>query len=916
MDSKDTVNVDTVPASAPSSELVQGSSQFESSPSAFFNDELRFLEPTLLSHDDFAGHVTDWIREPESKEDFFNFISEQEYLEQNKHWIWEPNANTEGELLSACNKGRPASRYTNRGGLIGTTVLKGEILFCTNRNQQKVYGEGMHTFYKSYTKVDGQPINIYQNTYVRNKAITIVTLQPNQIAVALDNQKPVLLLPGRHAYHNAQFDLQKKNIYTISDFGPRIKHEGGLTCVRVGEWEIGFGYDKGKPILLKPGLHLSNDPSFAFVGTYSAQEEKLGSHDCISLIRIDQKDYGCAVLAGSPVLLLPGFHVYNNPSFAFEKCVDQTKPYIKFYNLHIIQVANNQFGLGWEGNKPVLVAPGIWKKNSPLFRFDGFRRASEQKIEHGSITRFQVKQGEIGFAWWNGEVKEIPPGIGIVDDPNFQFVQTFDAYEPVIQFGNIAYVTTQEAHCRPVYINGKVQILEAGSIKFTEPNLRVSDQFTTAEIILTLHQIEVLTRDRTPMLVTGQVNYQIMRPRDLVFNLGYQKLGKSIEATVQAILRHAFSITDLSTISPDNNAIKELEAKIEAEESLQRKGERMEAPEDEDDKNPDKDPLPMFRRDAEDGEGQNFRGSLCHEVHTELIRLTQSWGIDVKDLAISDIQFKDQAVADKLANATSNTRTAEAEYDLTLAEARIRLEKAQANAQEQLVIQTNGAKIKKIDAENNSQTTLIQKRAEAEAAALTLRQEMQTEAEQIEQRAKSRALEMNRLAQARADEMQLLAKAERDADLLRAEGQKALAEAQIVQYSSPQVLQLEMMKLYVEACKAMATAPTPAVLLQQSGSNSSDANASGGKPGMSGEAATDLLNVFRKQGKYLLGAAMQGDSFVPSFAEGQKPTSKGEAHGSSDLHSSTSTLKASANGSKVKFVPPKRNPPSNPSQTS
>jgi hypothetical protein len=63
MDSKDTVNVDTVPASAPSSELVQGSSQFESSPSAFFNDELRFLEHILLSPDDYAGQVTDCIRQ-------------------------------------------------------------------------------------------------------------------------------------------------------------------------------------------------------------------------------------------------------------------------------------------------------------------------------------------------------------------------------------------------------------------------------------------------------------------------------------------------------------------------------------------------------------------------------------------------------------------------------------------------------------------------------------------------------------------------------------------------------------------------------------------------------------------------------------------------------------------------------------
>lgn len=110
-------------------------------------------------------------------------------------------------------------------------------------------------------------------------AITIVTLQPNQIAIALDNQAPVLLLPGRHAYHDAEFNLtyavlrnpllltpyprsyppfassllflippsqlcstvlcRKEGIHTITDFGPTISHQAGLTCARIGDWEVG-----------------------------------------------------------------------------------------------------------------------------------------------------------------------------------------------------------------------------------------------------------------------------------------------------------------------------------------------------------------------------------------------------------------------------------------------------------------------------------------------------------------------------------------------------------------------------------------------------------------------------------------------------------------------------------------------------
>merc|ERR1712179_290308 len=116
------------------------------------------------------------------------------------------------------------------------------------------------------------------------------------------------------------------------------------------------------------------------------------------------------------------------------------------------------------------------------------------------------------------------------------------------------------------------------------------------------------------------------------------------------------------------------------------------------------------------------------------------------------------------------------------------------------------------------------------------------EADLVLTRANAKADEMLRLAEARAKELKFIAEAQRDADLLRAEGQKALAEAQIVQYSNPNVLQLEMMKLYVDSCKYLAKAPVPAVLLQQNAGGSGEDN--GG--------TSDMLNMFRRQGKSLL----------------------------------------------------------------
>jgi uncharacterized membrane protein YqiK len=228
----------------------------------------------------------------------------------------------------------------------------------------------------------------------------------------------------------------------------------------------------------------------------------------------------------------------------------------------------------------------------------------------------------------------------------------------------------------------------------------------------------------------------------------------------------------------------------------------------------------MFKREAEDAEGQNFRSVLITEIHKELSRNTKSWGITIHEVAISDVQFKDQQVADKLAAATSNTRTAEAEFDLTLAQSKIRLEKAQVDAREKMIVQNNEAKIEKISVETKSALRLIEERTKAEAETIKLQASANAEALQIK----------------------TIAMAKRDAALLEAEGLKALAEAAIVQYSDPHVMQLKMMELWVQAAHHLSKAPTPTVVMHQ---------------GADSDGGTNIIDVFRKQGKYLLETAMK-----------------------------------------------------------
>lgn len=805
-----------VPSSAP---MAHGGMELSALP----QETIRFLTPDMQSFDEFKAKRESWIRRADTDADFLTLVREDPgFVEANAEWLWRPNAVTEIDLLKAANNTDKARKYTNNKSF-GTKVSPGEILFARNRNRQKVYGQGVHNFLGSWTKREGGAVDLYGSTLIKRDIITIVNLQPNQIAIALSGNQPVVLLPGRHAYHDPDFILEEKDIITMKDMGPTIDLHC-VTIVRIGDWECGLAYIAGSPVLLQPGTHVSRSPAFQFVRVLDTRTfgrdvggldmQTCVTHDNICIVKVPQSLYGTGFIAGEPVLMLPGLHMYNNPSFEFTTSVGQAQAHLQHENLHIIQIKPDQIGLAFQGSDPFLMNPGVWHKTSPLFRFVGFRRAAEPVIEHASITRYVVNNGEIGFAKQDGHVCEVAPGVHYTNDPNFKFYKSCRLSDPVIQFGNVAHVTTREGMKRPVFVDGKLVILSAGYNKFVEPNLIVGEAFPTGEIIKPITTMEVLTRDRTPMLVTGQVTYQIRNASDLILNLGYTKLESYIEHTLSAILRHAFSITDLSTIAPDSDKSTGNNGEdpasvgpiIEPEPAV-----------------PAKDPLPLFKRDNEEAEGQNFRSELITEIHKELSRNTRSWGIEIHEVAISDIQFKDQEVADKLAAATSNTRTAEAEFDLTLAQSKIRLEKAMVDAKEKLILQKNETQIERIDTEARSQLRLIEERANAEAE--IIRKQNGAKAESIK--------------------ITMLAQATRDAALLEAEGAKARAEAQIAEFSDPSLMRIRMMELWVQGAECLAKTPTPQVLLQSGG---------GGDHG----GGAGLLDVFRKQGKHLLSAALGG----------------------------------------------------------
>jgi len=120
--------------------------------SDFKSEQIDEIEPLFKSFSDFAednkNEHSEWLKEPDSKKDFFTLCEDKKWVEENKDWIKKSNAEKQNDLLAKANnrnKGQNVNEFMNTA-TVGTRVQHGEVLFCTNRNKQVLYGEGCWQF--------------------------------------------------------------------------------------------------------------------------------------------------------------------------------------------------------------------------------------------------------------------------------------------------------------------------------------------------------------------------------------------------------------------------------------------------------------------------------------------------------------------------------------------------------------------------------------------------------------------------------------------------------------------------------------------------------------------------------------------------------------------------------------------------
>lgn len=772
-----------------------------------------------------------------------------------KHpWIYRPNAETDQDLELAINgklaeksKGRTAeivlksfltvgtwhataTKILDRGTLWTTKHYnsKQEIRFATEEPKVCTLAGNSHFWDQGFQMSilnDAEP----KNRIIQCGNITIVSIPLGHIGVAKMNGNPVVLLPGRHAYNSPAFRMSFNKhgrevdiLHAQTDLSSIQNEFNTLTIARILPKEIGIADDNGKPVILLPGTYIRNSTTFKLIHKLDAltlqpilppgkaaeqkeqkrqSEDKVFNYKTLTIINVGFNEYACVQTKEGGKFLDRGTHVFNDGNTYFVKTVKQTDQNIEFANVQQVWIKGDELGLFTDrlSGKTIAKLNGVYTYDFYKYRFDGAKKLSDIKIEHGNYTRCIVRAGEIGVAWRGQNVLFLDPGIYEEYDPLFKFQASFDpTKQAIIQFGDKAYVTVKNGEARPVYRDGVREILTKTTVFTDEKNLVISP-FTIPLNQLTPFdppELEVQARDNIWFKVAPQIVYRIKDADKLMQQLGdfASKPYQHIEKRLQAVIRQNFMHYDSSMISPTKHA--------------QALGEK-------ESKDADRS---MFSTDKQ-AEGLKH-WSLESEITEVIKKELDEAGIEVVKFEFLSFHFKDQKMKTDAEQNTASIRAEERKLELKKAEAAVHYAEAQAKATRTNLEKRSDAETAKIEAELNGETAKITQQKAAEA------EQKKVEIETARENAKKLAD-----AKARADIAEQEAKATRAAFVVDVEKKNAeakaaagkiqweleakaigtakLVEAEMAKYKVPGYLELELAKTQLAIAQQQAQAPAP-----------------------------------------------------------------------------------------------------------
>jgi regulator of protease activity HflC (stomatin/prohibitin superfamily) len=532
-----------------------------------------------------------------------------------------------------------------------------------------------------------------------------------------------------------------------------VVQQGPLTICRVGPNEIGLAFEHSTtPVLLSPGLHVYNVPSFRFDKTVDVKERYV-QHGTFHILQVTRGNY--ALVWESPTqprILRQGNYVVASPTFRFEKFIAVEETYIKHGTIHIIQVPKGHLAKVTENVVPKLLPEGVHMVDHPNFHFKGLELLSSPLIKHGTITRFRVNQGEIGLATWQNEAIFVEvPGTYEIDSPDFIYHDAKSVSSKLLQNGNRKVVTVFSGEVGLSYRAGCLDVLLPGRHIIKDADHYFDSFVSTQQVAMRLQDttnsspeadlIVAETKDFVKVGICADIFYSIADASKTIVRVGKDGIETLVMETAIGTLTNIIRSTALNEIAQSQSVAEAPSMKKSTEEvkTAQATGQPS---------------APFFFDRAHD--------EFLARLHDDFL---DRYGIEITNIRVASCKIMDKELAasiskqalataqtqNQLANLKGQTEIATAEQDRQARVAQIAAEQ-EARALQVTTESQNKAQLEKSEAEARSKQFLVTQESEALIA------RAKAEAEAIRLKAEAEADGIRTKARAEAERSELLSK--------------------------------------------------------------------------------------------------------------------------------------------------------------
>jgi len=488
--------------------------------------------------------------------------------------------------------------------------------------------------------------------------------------------------------------------------------------------------DNGKPVILDEGVHVRNTRAFQHKGFVPSNTKHI-QHETIHILIVPSSEYALVVDSNIPKILKSGHYVIDSSFFTVPGFVQVNAPHVEHHTLHIVRVPKGKVALISENNKYALLPQGTYSFNTQVFQYSGLKDITESSITHGTITRFRIRNGELGLAW--NENKPIfieQASFYEIDSPNFTFVKCLPASEKQVTLGSRKRIIVYDGEVGISYVNGKLDVLKPKTHIFDDAERIFFGFLSTRQQSLYLvedeskdHFLRCDTKDFVEVGLKACVFYKISDPEKCLLNIGDEKIiAKLIKDTSIATLQSIMRSSGLNQVAQSKH--------VHAKSAEEQQPQSSEGPS-----------APLF----------------FDKVHDEFIfhlhdTFYKSYGIEIANIRIESFKIMNHALADNISQQA--IITAQTETKLANLEGQHEIATAEMQRESEVIRIKTQAAAKQLATEAEARNSMIVADARGKAEAAKIVAQGEADSLLIKAEAEARAIELKAAAERkRAEEL-------------------------------------------------------------------------------------------------------------------------------------------------------------------